>query len=111
MTNTSNYVQLYGYLGNDPEEVTTEKSNFITFSLGTSKGRSTDWHKVIVFDGQAKKLYDNFKPKKGDQVRVDGTISYRKREIKDAQGNVITTVKEASIIAITLIVVNSKVEK
>jgi single-stranded DNA-binding protein len=102
MVNSQNYVQLYGILGNDPEEIETVKSNFTTFSLGTSARKSTDWHKVIVF-GHEYERYSAFIPKKGDQVRVDGTISYRKREIKDTEGNVIATVKEASIIAIRVL--------
>ncbi len=111
MTNTLNLVDLCGYLGNDPEEITTEKSNFITFSLGTANGKSTDWHKVIIFDGHARKQYNNFKPKKGDNVRICGTISYSNREIKDAQGNVIITVKEASIIVLSVLLLNRKKDK
>ena len=100
MTNTSNYIQINGYLGTAPEKVTTDNSTFTSLSIGTSRGKTTDWHKVIVFRGQGLTTNcDIDSLEKGDLVRIDGILTYRKREIKDSEGNLITTVKEASIIA------------
>ena len=99
MTISINQVQLRGYIGNLSEQINTEKSSFRTLSLSTQKGKKTAWHKIIIFDSNDVQIASNFELGVGDYIRVDGELSYRNREIKDAEGNVITTVKEASIIA------------
>lgn len=107
MTITSNKIIINGYIGTNPEEVTTEKSSFIALSVGTSRGKTTDWHKVIVFSEGLATNVDVATLEKGDQVRIDGTLTYRKRVIKDGADKVIATVKEASVIA-SMVVLGKK---
>lgn len=108
MSKTINNVILYGYIGKMSEKITTDKSNFHSFSISTRRGKITDWHNVVVFEGQTEIEVEYSKPNVGDYVRVQGQLTYRNREIKDANGNVITTVKEASIIAFNLAVIDRK---
>ena len=68
-------------------------------SVSTKRGKATDWHKVIIFDSNDVKVASGFELGVGDFVRIDGQLSYRDRPIKDANGNLVTTVKEASVIA------------
>ncbi len=99
MTKTINNISIYGYIGNISEKITTEKSSFHTMSVSTKRGKATDWHKVIIFDSNDVKVASGFELGVGDFVRIDGQLSYRDRPIKDANGNLVTTVKEASVIA------------
>lgn len=108
MTKTINQIQLRGFIGNISEQITTDKSSFYTMSISTKRGKTTDWHKVIIFDGDDVVHAGNFKPGVGDYVRIEGELSYRNREIKDAGGNVITTVKEVSVIASTIFAMEQK---
>lgn len=99
MTISINQVQLRGYIGNLSEEIKTEKSSFRTLSVSTQRGKKTDWHKIIIFNTEDVKIASSFELGVGDYIRIDGELSYRNRDIKDAEGNVIVTVKEASVIA------------
>lgn len=108
MTKTINQVQLRGFIGNVSEKITTDKSSFYTMSISTKRGKNTDWHKVVIFDGEDIIHAGNFEPSVGDYVRIEGELSYRSREIKDADGKVITSVKEASVIASTIFAMEQK---
>lgn len=109
MLNTVNQVTLHGNLGNDPKLIETDKTRFMELSVATDKPIAanedgtiktiTEWHKVLVFDAEVIKKIEGFGLSKGAKVRVDGALDYRKREIKDSQGEVIAKVKEASVIA------------
>lgn len=111
MTNSTNQVQLIGYIGNISEQIKTDKSSFHTMSISTKRGKNTDWHKVIIFDNENIVVASNFELGIGDKVRIDGELSYRNRDIKDANSNLITTVKEASVIAQTVFGLEQKKTK
>jgi single-stranded DNA-binding protein len=108
MNRTVNDITLYGYIGKMSEKITTEKSSFHSFSISTKRGKVTDWHNVVVFEGQTETEIEHSQPNVGDYVRIQGQLTYRNREIKDSNGDVVTTVKEASVIAISLIIIDRK---
>ena len=109
MLNTVNQVILHGNLGNDPKLIETDKTTFMELSVATDKPISvnddgklktiTEWHKVLVFNTAVIEKIKGFGLSKGSKVRVDGSLEYRTREIRDSQGEVIAKVKEASVIA------------
>lgn len=109
MLNTVNQVRLEGNLGNNPKLIETDKTTFMELSFATDKPIAanedgslktiTEWHKVLIFNAEIIEWVEKFGLKKGSKVRVDGALDYRKRQIKDATGEVVATVKEASVIA------------
>lgn len=109
MLNTINHIRLDGNVGREPKIIETEKSTFVELSVATKRpvaGEDTDkvkfiteWHKVMIFDEEDIQFFKGFDITKGSKVRVEGTLSYRNRPIKDADGEVITTVKEAFVVA------------
>ena len=109
MLNTVNQIRLEGNLGNAPKLIETDKTKFMELSVATDKpiGVSeegnlktiTEWHKVLIFNTAVIEQVEKFGLNKGSKVRVDGALDYRKRQIKDANGELIATVKEASVIA------------
>lgn len=109
MFNTINHIRLDGNIGREPKIVETEKSNFVELSVATKRPVLsedidkvkfiTEWHKVMIFDEEAIEFFKPLDITKGSKVRVEGTLSYRNRAIKDADGEVITTVKEAFVVA------------
>lgn len=109
MLNTVNQIRLEGNLGNNPKLIETDKTTFIELSVATDKPIAvkedgtlktiTEWHKVLIFDAEMIEQIEKFGLKKGSKVRVDGALDYRKRQIKDTNGEVVATVKEASVIA------------
>ena len=58
-----------------------------------------EWHNIMIFDKAVLEMAKACALTKGSKVRVDGELSYRKRAIKDTNGDVITTVKDAFIVA------------
>lgn len=109
MLNTVNQIRLEGNLGNNPKLIETDKTRFMELSVATDKPIAvkedgtlktiTEWHKVLIFDAAVLEKVQKFGLKKGSKVRIDSALDYHKRQIKDANGEVVTTVKEASVIA------------
>lgn len=109
MLNTVNQIRLDGNLGNDPKLIKTDTTTFLELSVATDKPIAvndngtlktiTEWHRVLIFDTAVIEKVGKFSLTKGSKVRVDGALDYRKRQIKDANGDVLATVKEASVIA------------
>ncbi len=77
-----NKVFLIGYLGNNPEQIESDKATIVKFNLATSRGKNenkhTEWHRIIAFYNTAKliKQYLN----KGDLIFLEGTIHYSNYE-------------------------------
>ena len=109
MLNTVNQIRLEGNLGNNPKIIETDKTKFMELSVATDKPIGvteagnlktiTEWHKVLIFDTEVIGKVEKFDLGKGSKVRIDGALDYRKRQIKDANGELVATVKEASVIA------------
>ncbi len=97
----NNTVTLIGNLGNDPKTITSNQHEFIALSLCTTDTYEKDgkwhekasiWHNVLVFD---KKAQDYAKDhKKGDRIKITGSLSYR--PVKGENGY---DIQEASVIA------------
>ena len=91
MNALKNKVQLIGRLGQDPEIVTfTDGNKMAKFSLATDesyknnqgeKVEKTFWHNVIVRNGLVKVVEEYVK--KGQEIAVEGKLSYRNWEDKD----------------------------
>lgn len=77
-----NYVSLVGNLGNDPELIKTEKTEFLTFSIAQNYTKQneqfTDWLDIAVFGESKEKFLDL---KKGDFVHLEGSIRQIKKQI------------------------------
>jgi single-strand DNA-binding protein len=82
-----NRVTLFGNVGKDPEvRVTNDGTKIATLTLATSerwKDRGTgeakertEWHRIVVFGGQAEVIEKYVK--KGDKLLVEGSIQTRK---------------------------------
>ena len=91
---TVNYIELIGWLGNDPEERFTPSGIAIAnFSLGTKRFGArqedgswlyeTDWIDVEAFDKLAEVVAANLQ--KGSRVRVTGSL--RTESWQDRSGN------------------------
>jgi single-stranded DNA-binding protein len=112
----NNVVKLNGNLGADPKVIESESCKFAVFSLATSekykdkasddwKNTETTWHDVITFrQNLIEKLITM---KKGDFLEVKGNLSYRPFEIIEQGGKKVTK-KEASVIATTIELVQSR---
>lgn len=90
MNTVSNYVQLIGYLGADPEVKTFDKSQKVSFNLATNESRKDDngeyvtttyWHNCVAW-GKPSELISKLL-KKGHQVVINGKITYRGYEDKN----------------------------
>lgn len=91
MNALKNKVQLIGRLGQDPEIVTfTDGNKMAKFSLATDESyknnqgekiEKTFWHNVIVRNGLVKVVEEYVK--KGQEIAVEGKLSYRNWEDKD----------------------------
>lgn len=102
-----NKVQLIGWLGKDPEIITTGKGdhfaklrvatdNFLYKEDGLPQ-KFTTWHTVIVWRGnQLPRLEDRFI--KGSHILVDGRIAYRTYEDKLGHTRYVTEIKANYII-------------
>lgn len=82
-----NRVTLIGNLGKDPEIKTTNGGKkFARFSIATSERwrdretgeqkEKTEWHNVVVWGDGLAKVVEQY-VKKGSQIFVEGSISYR----------------------------------
>jgi single-strand DNA-binding protein len=87
----NNRVELEGNLGKDPRIIEKEGKQFAALSIATTDSykddngqwhnRETIWHNVLIFRPTAMNFSKTFK--KGDRVRVVGSISYRAHEKAD----------------------------
>jgi len=89
----TNEARLIGFLGADPEVKTTEKGTaYAVLSVATSSSwkkadsdeweTRTEWHRVIVWGKQAKRLDLS----KGDKMLVVGEIRYREYDDEISKG-------------------------
>lgn len=97
----NNLVTLIGNLGEDPKIINKDGQEFTVLSLCTTdsykdgeewKDKEPVWHKVLVF-GRVAQEYAKAQ-KKGNRVKITGTLSYRK--LKGANGY---DIREATIVA------------
>lgn len=78
---TLNQAQLIGRLGKDPEvRVTNSGLKVCNFSVATSDGGKTEWHRIIVFDKAAAACGTYLK--KGSMVFIQGKIQTKKFQNK-----------------------------
>ena len=102
----NNTLILIGNLGQDPATYTRDGKSFTRLSLATSnsyKDRKTGawkhgksiWHTVFINLEKAQEAAQQFK--KGDRVKVTGSLSYRRVKVTDKGHS--ATFNEASIAA------------
>lgn len=87
----NNRVELEGNLGKDTRIIDKEGKQFAALSIATTdsykddtgqwQNRETVWHNVLIFRPAAINFARDFK--KGDRVRVVGSLSYRAHEKAD----------------------------
>lgn len=71
-----NKVILLGNVGKDPEVVTTNNGNQVSkFSLATTQGEKTEWHKIVTFK-QTASFVEKY-VHKGDRLYIEGTLQYK----------------------------------
>lgn len=95
-----NKVILVGRLGADPMlNTTTSGKSVCNVSLATNKKwkdaggvvqESTEWHKLVMFEGTAKLLSDY--KKKGDQIYVEGELQTRQWQTQEGENRETTEV-------------------
>ena len=103
---TQNKVQLIGYLGHDPEVVTTlagatlarmriATSEFFKDASGNGQ-KFTTWHNIKVWDKLASTVSGNFI--KGSHVLVEGRISYRTYEDQTGHLRYVTEIRASALL-------------
>jgi single-strand DNA-binding protein len=71
-----NEVRLAGVLTRDPEiRYTPSGKPVANFTVATTCGKSTDYHRCVAWEEQAEKLRENFK--KGNFIHVAGRLQTR----------------------------------
>jgi single-strand DNA-binding protein len=81
-----NSITLQGNVGKDAETRFTEQGLAVTtFTLATSHGDVTEWHRIVAFDDLAEEMR---KIKKGQFMQVTGEL--RSRKYTDPEGLVHT---------------------
>ncbi|MBO4441634.1 single-stranded DNA-binding protein [bacterium] len=104
MTTSLNKVMLIGRLGRDPEKrYTSSELPVCRFTMATSerikKGDSfeekTEWHRIVVFGGQAENIARYLK--KGSLVYVEGKIQTRSYTDKDGAQKSSTEIVATSV--------------
>lgn len=103
---TSNYVQLIGNLGNDPEfKTTSDKQNVCTFSVAThyratdgagNKETRTEWHRCVAF-GSAAVLINKFL-RKGSKAVFNGSLRTRHYEPDPGQVKYVTEIVVSDVL-------------
>lgn len=96
-----NKVQLIGHLGNTPEMVTlTNGSKLAKFSIATNeqyknalgeKVTDTHWHNVVAW-GKTAEIIEQYLDK-GNEVAIEGRLTYRSYETKDGDKRYVTEIK------------------
>lgn len=92
---TVNRVILIGRVGKDPEVQARGEGKIASFSLATDRktddGKTTDWHRVVVYnDGIAKVVADYVK--KGSKICVIGELGTRSYTNKTGQEQRVTEI-------------------
>ncbi len=100
MNNLKNRVQLIGHLGADPEIKTFDsKKKVARFSLATNdeytnkegqKVKQTQWHQLVVW-GKLAEVCEKY-VKKGEEIAVEGKLTYRTWDDKDGKSHNITEI-------------------
>ncbi len=96
-----NKVQLIGHLGADPEIMTFDSGKMrATMRLATSdvykdkdgkKVSNTQWHNLVVWGNNLIPVVEKFL-KKGNEIAVDGKLTYRTYEDKQGEKKYFTEV-------------------
>ncbi|MFK7979283.1 MAG: single-stranded DNA-binding protein [Saprospiraceae bacterium] len=103
----NNTIELTGNMGAEPRFITTEGSNFASFTLYTTdsykdeesgewKNKESLYHNIIVFNPTIIEVLKGLNTKA--RLKVIGSISYREFKIIGDDGNEFTK-REASIVA------------
>ncbi|MEL6821475.1 MAG: single-stranded DNA-binding protein [Calditrichota bacterium] len=103
----NNTVILIGNLGEDPKTYHNDKGNYVVIRLATTDSYKDEdlgayvnkepvWHSVFAFGSNVQGYARNFK--KGDRIKITGSLSYRKHQLVDQDG-VVQYFTEASITA------------
>ncbi len=100
MNHLRNRVQLIGHLGKDPEIFkfdngqikarVTIATNEIYKNKKGEKVKDTTWHNVVMF-GKTAELAERFLVK-GNEVGIDGKITYRSYEDKESNKRFVTEI-------------------
>ncbi|MBW6490367.1 MAG: single-stranded DNA-binding protein [Lentimicrobium sp.] len=100
MNTLRNRVQLIGHLGADPEIKTFEnKKKVAKMSLATNdeytdkegqKVKQTQWHQLVVW-GKLADICEKYL-KKGEEVAIEGKLTYRTWNDKDGKSHNITEI-------------------
>lgn len=100
MRNLNNSVQLIGNLGNDPKTTEFESGKSVTtFSLATNKKykdakgnevKQVQWHNIVLW-GKGGEIVEKFN-KKGDEIMVEGELTYREYEDESGAKKFITEI-------------------
>lgn len=103
---TKNFVQLIGYLGDDPEiRMTSTGQTLGRLRMATDKSykredgtfsKKTTWHDINVWNKLAKKLEGNFI--RGSHILVEGQIEYRSFIDYTGHTRYVTEIKAAKIL-------------
>lgn len=109
MRTLRNSVQLIGNLGKDVEIKTFDNGNAVAnFSLATSefftnsegeKVQTTQWHTVVAWGKKGEAMHSNLS--KGNQVLVQGKLTYRSYEDKDGVKRYVTEVIADGFVKLT----------
>ncbi len=109
MSVSTNFVQLIGNLGADPESTQFESGKQkVSFNLATSEFykdangevvETTDWHRVIAWGNLAGYLEKNLR--KGQKVLLQGKISHRSYQDKDGNTKYITEIVAKEVLKLT----------
>ena len=95
-----NKVILLGNLGSDPEIINSPSVKIAKFSLATSdnwkdkqgqKQSRTEWHRCVIF-GNLSDVVEKYL-NKGDQVLVEGSVTYSQYELEDGSVRYSTDIK------------------
>ena len=109
MKTLRNSVQLIGNLGKDVEVKTFDNGNsVINFPLATSeyytnadgeKVQTTQWHTIVAWGKKGEQMSSNLS--KGNQVLVQGKLTYRSYEDKEGIKRFVTEVIADSFVKMT----------
>lgn len=100
MSTLRNKVQLIGNLGNDPEIITLDSGKKLAkLSIATNetyknaqgeKVTDTQWHTVVAWNKTAEIIEQYLQ--KGNEVAIEGKLTYRSYENKDGTKKYITEI-------------------
>lgn len=118
MNTVKNAVQLIGNVGNSPEIKNLEgDKKVINFSLATNevykneageKITNTDWHSIVAW-GKLAETIEKY-VSKGDEILIQGKLSYRTYDDKDGNKRYITEIKANEVLFLNKSVKGIEVE-